>query len=449
MDNSHYSSQRKIDPSNRVSTQKLKPDFTPDDNNRVEIGPTQLAFTEWQKAGLEIPNLPTMRKQRLTRLSKYIKQRELAGILLFDPLNIRYASDSTNMQLWNTHNLYRACFVSADGYMIVWDFKNNLLTAFNPLIRETRSGASFFYFASGDFKKKDAKRFVSEIESIVREHSETNKRLAVDKIMPDGYKALEKIGFELQDGEELMEKVRSIKQSEEIKAMRCSLYATEQAMHEMKKNLQSGITENDIWAILHSENIKRGGEWIEARLMASGPRTNPWFQECGPRIMQEGELLAFDTDLVGCYGMCSDISRTWLIGDNEPTQQQKELYTEAYLHITENCKMLKAGVSMKELSFGGRPLPKIYQENRYCVKMHGVGLCDEWPSILYPQDYREGAFEYPLESGMVICVEAYIGCEGGTEGVKLEDQVLITDNGYENLTHFPFENKMIDLNLVQ
>ena len=44
---------------------------------------------------------------------------------------------------------------------------------------------------------------------------------------------------------------------------------------------------------------KRGGEWIETRLLASGPRTNPWFQECGPRIPENNQIIVVDTDLVG------------------------------------------------------------------------------------------------------------------------------------------------------
>ena len=60
-------------------------------------------------------------------------------------------------------------------------------------------------------------------------------------------------------------------------------------------------------------------KWIETRLLASGPRTNPWFQECGPRLIQNNEIVAFDTDLIGCYGICIDISRTWWVGDARPT----------------------------------------------------------------------------------------------------------------------------------
>ena len=106
-------------------------------------------------------------------------------------------------------------------------------------------------------------------------------------------------------------------------AMRCAAHACETAVAAMevftRENVpKGGISEDDIWSVLHAENIRRGGEWIETRLLASGPRTNPWFQECGPRLIQNNEIVAFDTDLIGCYGICIDISRTWWVGDARP-----------------------------------------------------------------------------------------------------------------------------------
>ena len=95
------SSNRKIDPSRRPRT---KPDGSPDDNDRIEIGPTPIAFDSWAKAGLEAPNLEAMREFRLSRLIGELRKHDYAGLLCFDPLNIRYATDSTNMQLWITHN---------------------------------------------------------------------------------------------------------------------------------------------------------------------------------------------------------------------------------------------------------------------------------------------------------------------------------------------------------
>ena len=76
--------------------------------------------------------------------------------------------------------------------------------------------------------------------------------------------------------------------------------------------------------------------------------------------------------------------------------------------------------------------------------MHGVGLCDEFPSIYYPDSFIEGAFDYALESGMTLCVEAYTGKVSGSDGVKLENQILITEDGYENLTPYPYEERLLD-----
>ena len=73
-----------------------KPDGTPDSNDRVEIGPTALAFEEWAKAGLQAPNLERLRDFRLRRLVQQIQKRDLGGVLVCDPLNIRYATDTTN-----------------------------------------------------------------------------------------------------------------------------------------------------------------------------------------------------------------------------------------------------------------------------------------------------------------------------------------------------------------
>ncbi|WP_343564384.1 dimethylsulfonioproprionate lyase DddP [Kiloniella sp. b19] len=436
-------SNRKIDPTRRRAT-GLKADGSPDDNDRVEIGPTQLAFDEWAAAGLEAPHLDTMRAFRLNRLVAEIRKRDLGGLLMFDPLNIRYATDTTNMQLWITHNAARACFVSADGYIILWDFHNcEHLSAHLPFVRELRGGASFFYFETGDRTNEHAKHFASEIADIMQQHAPGNKRLAVDKIEIAGLRALDDLGFTVTDGQEVTELARAIKGPDEIKAMRCAVHSCEMAVGEMHRTLKSGLTENDVWAVLHAENIRRGGEWIETRILSSGPRTNPWFQESGPRVIQHGDILAFDTDLIGVYGMCCDISRTWMTDNVEPNAEQKHLYQVAHEHIRYNMELLKPGMSFNELTEKAHRLPEEFREQRYGVVYHGVGLCDEYPSIRYPEDLEGHGYDGVLEPGMMLCVEAYIGAVGGQYGVKLEDQVLITENGYENLTRYPFEEAFL------
>ena len=441
------SSNRKIDPQRRQARQfAAKPDGSPDNPDRTEIGPTDIAFAEWAARGLTPPNLERMRQTRLDNIVRLLNERELAGVVLFDPLNIRYATDSSNMQVWTAHNPSRAALVCADGHMVLWDFHGcEFMSAHLPLIKERRCGAGFFYFVAGDQEAQLADTFVKEVDDVVRERvGASGRRIALDKIELHGFRALSRCGLEAVSGWEFMEHVRAVKGVDEINAMRCSLATTEIAVAKMRDSLTPGIAETELWSILHKENIARGGEWIETRILASGQRTNPWMQECGPRRIREGELLAFDTDLIGPYGMCADFSRTWFCGDGEPTQRQKDLHKLALEHIQANRQLLEPGVTFKELTFGGHQLPEQYVPQQYCVKMHGVGLCDEWPSIYYPQQYIPGAFDdHPIKPGMVMCVEAYIGEVGGPDGVKLEEQVLITEDGYDNLTHCPFDPKLL------
>ncbi|MEM1298411.1 MAG: dimethylsulfonioproprionate lyase DddP [Pseudomonadota bacterium] len=438
--NEHYASNRKIG-----GTVPLKPDGTPDDNDRVEIGPTALAFREWAEAGIEVPNVERMRKFRHARLVEALDKWDYGALLLTDPLNIRYATDTTNMQLWNAHNPFRVCLLLPDGYMVLWDYaRTPHLSSYAPLVREVREVAGLFYFSAGDMAEERAESLADQILHLMREHGVGgNRRIAVDKMQLHGIRALEALGLEVMDGEELTEKTRVIKGEDEIHAMRCAIFSCEQAMHEMEAALAPGMTEVDAWAVLQNGNFIRGGEWIETRILNSGPRTNPWMQECGPRVMQENELFAFDTDMIGVYGICADLSRTWWMGPGDPSAEQRRLYREAHALIVENTASLKPGMTFEEVAYAGRELAEEFIPQRYGSKMHGVGLCDEWPSIKWPCDLPPKGNDYVLEPGMCLCVEAYMGIPGAPDGIKLEDQVLINETGVENLTRYPFDAKLL------
>ncbi|MEM7081158.1 MAG: dimethylsulfonioproprionate lyase DddP [Pseudomonadota bacterium] len=422
----------------------LKADGSPDDNDRVEIGPTHIAFEEWQRAGLQPPNLERMREHRLARVVAQLQQRDYAGVLLFDPLNIRYACDSTNMQVWTLHNYSRAVFVSASGKVILWDYHRcEHVSAHLHRIDEIRHGAGFFYFETGDQTDQYAQDFAKQIDGVLREHGGDNRRLAIDKMEVAGIQSLQKLGVDIKSGQQVMEHARVVKGPEDIKAMRCAIYSCEQAMAEMHSAMTPGMTEVELWSHLHAGNIRRGGEWIETRIFSSGPRTNPWMQECGPRIIQNGDIVSFDTDMVGPYGMCADISRSWICGDKKPTDEMRRVYQMSREHVETNMRLLAPGVPFKELTFGGHMLPDEFVAQRYGVKMHGIGLCDEFPAIYYPEDYIDNAFDYELEAGMTLCVEVYAGEVGSSVGIKIEQQVLVTETGYECLSQFPYDERLM------
>lgn len=248
-------------------------------------------------------------------------------------------------------------------------------------------------------------------------------------------------GFILVEGQRLLELARSVKSAEEIECMRRSLGVADVGMHRMRDALRPGVTEMQLWAELHHANIVHGGEWIETRLLSSGERTNPWFQEASDRIIQVGELVSFDTDMIGPYGYCSDVSRTFLCGHRPPSNEQKSLYSLAVEQVEYNCDLLRPGLSFRQYTQQAWSIPARFVEQNYGCIAHGVGMVDEWPAIgCDPKDplLMDGEFI----PGMTICVESYIGAVGGREGVKLEQQVLITPSGYEILSTFPLESAL-------
>ena len=216
--------------------------------------------------------------------------------------------------------------------------------------------------------------FAKEIADLVRQHGGGNKRLAVDKLDPPAVHALEHEGVTITDGEELMEWARTIKNADEIVAMKEAIAACEAGIEAMWRALKPGMTENELWAHLHATNIAKGGEWIECRLLTSGERTNPWFQECSDRVIQKGDIVAFDTDLIGPNGYCADISRSWVAGDVAPTDEQRRLYGVAMDNLHHNLGLVKAGLSFREFTEKSFKLPAEFVDRRYSCIMHGVGL---------------------------------------------------------------------------
>jgi len=388
-------------------------------------------------------DLDAVRLYRLGRIREQLKRHDYAGILLFDPLAIRYATDCTNMQIWCAHYETRCVLVMTDGPVALFDYANHPFLAEGlPTIDEYRVMDVFYYFAAGPKSSRWATRFGEQIDEVVVRHAGSNRRLAVDRLSHLGIDALRAQGLEIFDGQAVTEIARSIKSDGEVVLLKAAIDVCQEGMAAMQDALQPGITENELWSRLHQTNIARGGEWIETRLLSSGHRTNPWFHECSMRVIEAGDMVCFDTDLIGPYGYSADISRAWICG-NEPTHEQKRLYRHAYEQIQHDIRLLEPGRTFKEISDASWSIPEEFNANRYGCMVHGVGLADEWPSIVYPQDWKGYGYDGVIEPNMVLSVESYIGSENGAEGVKLEEMVLITETGAERLSSYPFEESLL------
>ena len=150
--------------------------------------------------------------------------------------------------------------------------------------------------------------------------------------------------------------------------------------------------------------------------------------------MAAGELMAFDTDLVGAYGMCIDMSRTWLCGDGKPSGAQAHLIGVATETIARNTQLFKAGASVREIT-EKLWYPSVDEYNGYTVMAHGTGLCDEYPSIFVREKWAQTGYDLTLPANCVVSIEAFVGLRSGGEGVKLEQQVVVREDGPELLTH--------------
>lgn len=202
--------------------------------NMHDLGPGPLAFSEWDAAGLERPDMDKIRTHRLKRVREYLRKFDYAGIVLYDPLNVRYATDSTNMQIWIMHNHTRYAFVPTEGPVIQFEFSHcDFLSDHSNNVDEVRPAFSWLYFVAGGRYNEQAERWAAEIHDLVQQHGGGNRRLAIDRCHQEGIRALEAKGIEIFNGEEVMELAREIKSNEEIKAMRCAVHACEAAINVM------------------------------------------------------------------------------------------------------------------------------------------------------------------------------------------------------------------------
>jgi len=186
----------------------------------------------------------------------------------------------------------------------------------------------------------------------------------------------------------LFVEARRIKLPGEVAIMRDAMERVDRALETMLDHLQSGATEVEVWSHFQQRLIELGGEYVSTRLVQAGARTFPYFREAGPGVLSNGDLFCIDTDAIGLGGYAVDFSRTYSVGGT-PTAQQRELHALAVAQVEHNAQLLEPG--------------------------------------------------RPFEEGMVICLESYIGDEEQHQGVKIENQYLVTDSGAQLMSCAPYD----------
>lgn len=389
-------------------------------------------------------NTKRLRDGRLARLRSWMTEAGYGAVLLFDPYNQRYATGTRNMFGYFLRNSTRYFFVPASGPIVLFDYPQSYHVSTQvDTVDEARPSQLVWSSVSGR-DLETVGPFAAEIAELMRQHGGGSRKIGLDRCSHIQALALEREGLEVADCQGEILAVRAVKTPEEIHCLQISMAGAEAAVSAVREAIRPGVSENELFAVMYGEVIRQGGEFIETRLLTSGQRTNPWFNETSGRRVRPGELVALDTDTIGCYGYYSDFSRSFRCGPGRPTPYQKMLYRMAYDQVQHNIGIIQPGLTFREIAERAWKIPERFVAQRYTSVMHGVGMHGETPFIAHAMDFATYGREGRLVPGMVVSVESYIGEKGGREGVKLEEEVLVTERGAVAISRFPYEDDLLE-----
>jgi len=388
----------------------------------------------------EMPEVDFGRLQayRLGRLRLALREAGAAMCVLVSPISLRYAVDYRTYGLFQSHIPTTYLFVPVEGPVVIHG-----VYGLPPSVDAARPARPLSFFDGGNNLPEAARLFATDLVDYLAEIGTDNRVVAVEYVNPSITQALIQRGLNVIDGVIVSESARTIKSDDEIACMRWAIGVAELGIAKLAQAVRPGVTELQLWGLLNYTNLANNGDWHDGRMLASGPRINPWLQEASQRQVESGDLVGFDTDMIGPFGYFADISRTLHCGPAKPTPRQKQLYRLALAEIEHNLRLIKPGITLKDFQRQALIQPEEFHANAYTCLIHGVGMADEFPRV-NPVFGTPGHYDGTLEAGMVVCVESYVGAVGERDGVKLEQQVLIVEDGYELLSTYPLEDRLLD-----
>ncbi len=305
-------------------------------------------------------------------------------------------------------------------------------------------GKNYQYFLS-DFRyieqvKKEVPNFsfieiegslLEAIEKVIKK--EGIKKLGFDKkVRYSDFEMYSKLSCEIVPMENTIEKLRVSKNEEEIKLLKKACQITDEALEYVLNILEPGMVERDVEILLKNKMIDLGADSTGDRfVVASGERGSMPHGMASDKVINEGELVTID---IGCFykGYTSDMTRTVAMG--EVSQDLKNIYNIVLEAQKRGVKAAKAGMTGKELDSVTRDyITKAgYGEYFKHGTGHGLGLdIHEDPRVSQANDL-------PLEVGACVTIEPGIYITG-LGGVRIEDDIILTEDGCIILNEFPKE----------
>jgi Xaa-Pro dipeptidase len=383
-------------------------------------------------------DLDALRVHRLARLQRAMRERDVAAcVLLHDP-NVRYATGASAMPVWVMSTFARCAVVAQEGSPILFEHGNSAPRSRTraPDVRPMRMWE--FY----DDPAVPASSWADETLAALRELGVDPllEAIAVDRIGTPALLELERRGVTLRDSAPVTQEARRVKTPEEIALFERNAPLVGSMLETLEAHVAPGVSERELLAEMARVLIRGGGEYLATNTVCSGPNTNPWRAEATDRRLREGDLVYVDTDAVAEEGCFFCVSRTFPVG--APTAAQRSTYAAAHDWVTGTKQAIVPGLTCAEVADAAPALPDRFVPQRYECLVHGIGLEEENPSVCHPADGQPNA-DTVIEPGTVLVVECYMGEVGADHGVKLGDQVVVTEHGVRTLVPHPWSSALL------
>lgn len=384
-----------------------------------------------------------MREYRLNRTKEMMKKHGIGTLVTWDAWDMRYiASAYATIPCRWYEGQYVILPINGDPHVFGQ-------TSFSPYaMREEMPWLKDKVFASHGSTKMShtldgIAGVMNDIEQVVHEHGLQDMPIGLDGCTSEFLvgEALAKRGLKCMDAKRCMFEARMIKNEDELACCRQACAIADGAFYAMQKNIHPGIRENELLGIGMERLYALGCDETQEFVVSSGPRTNPLHVDFTDRIIQPGDLVVIDINGASFQGYKSCYYRTFSCG--KATQRQKDLHKECRDLMYAGMEYIKPGNLCTDVYKGFPQSPQYWGYDNWAdvspyMLCHGLGLSlHEQPWCLKSNDTDTNGMRF--EEGMFLAIEVWTGEKGGPDGVRLEEDVIVTKDGYELVTKYPVD----------
>ena len=385
-----------------------------------------------------------LREYRLGRARAALEASDLGAVLLFDMNNIRYVT-STTIGEWARDKLMRWALLTRNGGPYLWDFgsaaKKNRIHA--PWLEDEQIFGGMNGLRGA--VRPEAGLFVKTAEGVadvLRQDGVIDMPLGVDVIELPMHAELTKAGISVTDGQQTMLDAREIKGPDEIMLLTTAAAMVDGVYQDIFEALKPGVRENEIVALANKRLYEMGSDDVEGINAISGERCTPHPHIFSDRMIRPGDQAYFDI-LHAFNGYRTCYYRTFAVG--RATQAMRDAFKQSREWMDASIELVRPGVTTDQLASVWPTAPEFGFDNEYeafgLQFGHGLGLgLHERPIIS-----RLNSLDDPVEikEGMVFALETYCPSTDGKTAARIEEEIVVTADGYEIITLFPCEELMV------